>query len=134
MPAVLDSGDRRLVIGAAIVMVVLVGLTYANRPAEEQQEIGTPLSYSSEWLGAKAAYLLLEQSGYQVERWDSPPQALPADAAGTTLILAEPSEDASSDDRSAVSRFVAAGGRLIVMGRKRRGLRSASRCRPSSKL
>lgn len=128
MPAVLDTGDRRLVIGAVAVMFLLVVLTYLIRPAEPQQDIGTPSTYSAEWLGAKAAYLLLQRSGYRVERWDSPPQALPpnptatsdaaqvTDAAGTTLILAEPSDSASSEDRAAISKFVAAGGRLIAVG------------------
>ena len=128
MSAVLDTGDRRLVIGAVIVMFLLLGLTYLIRPGERQDTIGTPSSYSAEWLGAKAAFLLLQQSGYRVERWDSPPQALPpnptvtsdaaevASAAETTLILAEPTDSASSEDRAAISRFVAAGGRLIAMG------------------
>src|SRR5882757_774451 len=116
MPAFFDSRDRQLVIGAAIVMVVLLGLTYVLRPLPAKQAIGTPSSYSTDWLGTKAAFLLLQQSGYRVERWESPPEELPEDAAGTTLIFAEPSERGSGAERAAVSRFVSTGGRLLVMG------------------
>jgi hypothetical protein len=97
-------------------MILLLVLTYAFRPAPAQQAIGSPSSYSPEWLGTKAAFLLLQQSGFRVERWISPPAELPEDVAGTTLIFAEPSEKPSSGDRAAVARFVSAGGRLLVMG------------------
>ena len=116
MPAYFDARDRQLVIGAVVLMLVLLGLTYLLRPAPAKQTIGIPSSYSTDWLGAKAAFLLLQQSGYRVERWQSPPEELPEDAAGTTLIFAEPSEQGSGAERAAVSRFVSAGGRLIVMG------------------
>lgn len=116
MPALFDARDRQLVIGAVAVMFVLLGLTYLLRPAPAQQAVGTPSSYSTDWLGTKAAFLMLQESGYRVERWESPPNELPADAAGTTLIFAEPSEPGSSADRAAVSNFVSAGGRLVVMG------------------
>jgi hypothetical protein len=116
MPAFFDDRDRQLVIGAVVLMVVLLGLTYVLRPGPAKQAIGTPSSYSTDWLGTKAAFLLLQQSGYRVERWESPPQELPEDAAGTTLIFAEPSVQGSRAERAAVSRFVSAGGRLLVMG------------------
>jgi hypothetical protein len=116
MPAFFDSRDRQLVTGAAVVMVVLLGLTYVLRPVPAKQTIGTPSSYSTDWLGTKAAFLLLQQSGYRVERWESPPEELPENAAGTTLIFAEPSERGSGAERAAVSRFVSTGGRLLVMG------------------
>jgi hypothetical protein len=116
MPAFFDARDRQLVIGAAVIMFVLLGLTYLFRPGPTEQAIGSPSSYSAEWLGTKAAFLTLQESGYRVERWDSPPTELPEDTAGTTLIFAEPSEQGSADERAAVYRFVSAGGRLVVMG------------------
>lgn len=116
MPAYLDTRDRQLVVGAVILMFVLLGLTYVLRPAPARQAVGTPSTYSTDWLGVKAAFLLLQQSGYRVERWDSPPEALPAESAGTTLIFAEPYDQGTSEERAAVARFVSAGGRLIVMG------------------
>jgi hypothetical protein len=116
MPAFVDARDRQLVIGAVVLMLALLGLTYVLRPVPSHQGIGSPSSYSAEWLGTKAAFLLLQRSGYRVERWESPPAELPVDAAGTTLVLAEPSLRGSGAERAAVSRFVAAGGRLLVMG------------------
>jgi hypothetical protein len=116
MPAFLDSRDRQLVVGAIVIMFGLLVMTFVLRPVRTQQAIGSPSSYSTEWLGTKAAFLLLEDSGYRVERWDSPPTGLPEEAAGTTLILAEPSERGSGAERAAVSQFVASGGRLLVMG------------------
>jgi hypothetical protein len=116
MPALFDARDRQLVSGAAVLMLGLLGLTYILRPVSAKQTIGTPSSYSTDWLGAKAAFLLLEQSGYHVQRWESPPEELPEDGAGTTLIFAEPSLPGSGAERAAVSRFVSSGGRLVVMG------------------
>jgi hypothetical protein len=116
MPAFFDARDRQLVTGAVALMVVLLGLTYVLRPVSAKQSIGTPSSYSTDWLGTKAAFLLLQQSGYHVERWESPPEELPENAAGTTLIFAEPSGRGSGAERDAVTRFVSTGGRLLVMG------------------
>jgi hypothetical protein len=116
VPALFDARDRQLVIGAVVVMFVLLGLTYFLRPAPAQQSIGIPSTYSNEWLGTKAAFLMLQESGYRAERWESPPNELPAYAAGTTLIFAEPSDPGTSAERASVSQFVSNGGRLVVMG------------------
>ncbi len=116
MPAFLDAGDRRLLIGAGVAMVVLLALTFALAPAPAQQSIGYPSSYSPEWAGAKAAFLLLNQLGYHAERWDRPPEELPADPRGAVLILAEPSEDASNEERMAIREFVSDGGRVLALG------------------
>ena len=115
MPSILDRNDRQLLIAAVAVMLLLVVLTYVIRPAD-QKSIGIPSTYSADWLGTKAAFLLLQQSGYNVERWELPPQSLPKNPEGTTLIFAEPSDTASADDRAAISQFVQNGGRLLVMG------------------
>jgi hypothetical protein len=116
MPAFLDAGDRRFVVGAVAIMFALFGLAYVLRPAPQQRQFGTPSSYSADWMGTKAAFLLLQQSGYRAERWESPPTELPSQPVGTTLIFAEPSDRGSPADRAAVSQFVFAGGRLLVMG------------------
>jgi hypothetical protein len=116
MSAFLDAGDRRLLIGAGIAMVVLLALTFALAPAPAQQSIGYPSSYSSEWAGAKAAFLLLNQLGYRAEHWERSPEELPADPQGVVLVLAEPSEGASSEERMAIRRFVSGGGRVLALG------------------
>ena len=116
MPAFLDAGDRRLLIGAGVAMVVLLALTFALAPAPAQQSIGYPSSYSPEWAGAKAAFLLLNELGYHAERWERPPEELPADPRGAVLILAEPSEDASNEERMAIREFVSDGGKVLALG------------------
>jgi len=116
MPASLDPSDRRLVVLAVAAMVVLLVLSYALWPAPAQQQAGLPSSYSAGWGGAKGAYLLLEKLGYRVERWGRPPEDLPKETAGTTLIYAEPLASKSAEDRAAVAGFVASGGNLVVLG------------------
>ena len=116
MPAFLDSRDLRFLIGAGVVMIVLVGLTYAVGPAPAQQSLGYPSSYASEWAGAKAAFLLLQEQGYQVERWEKSPEDLPANPDGALLVLAEPNQTASASERAAIRRFVSGGGRVLAIG------------------
>jgi hypothetical protein len=117
MPAFLDTRDHRLVLGAVAVMLLLLVLTYFVRPEpEQQQSIGLPTSDSTQWDGARGAFLLLDRLGYRVERWVAAPDELPADAAGTTLVMAEPLESGSEADQAAVARFVSAGGRLLLTG------------------
>ena len=116
MPAFLDASDRRLLIGAGIVMVLLLALTYTLAPMPAQQSIGYPSSYSSEWDGAKAAYLLLKEMGYRAERWEESPEDLPIDSQNTVLVLAEPFESGSADQRAAIRRFVLMGGRVVATG------------------
>ena len=116
MPAFLDSRDLRFLIGAGVVMIVLVGLSYAVGPAPAQQSLGYPSSYASEWAGAKAAFLLLQEQGYQVERWEKSPEDLPANPDGALLVLAEPNQTASASERAAIRRFVSGGGRVLAIG------------------
>lgn len=116
MPAVLDSRDLRLLIGAGVLMLVLLGLTYAVSPPPAQQSIGYPSSYSDEWAGAKAAFLLLQNLGYRVERWEQSPENLPIASEGDVLVLAEPLQGATADERVAIRRFVFGGGRVLALG------------------
>jgi len=116
MPAFLDSRDLRFLIGAGVVLVVLLGITYAVGPAPAQQSLGYPSSYTSEWAGAKAAFLLLQDEGYRVERWEKSPEDLPANPDGALLVLAEPSQGASASELAAIRRFISAGGRVLAMG------------------
>ena len=116
MPGFLDSRDRRLLIGAGAAMVALLAVTYAVGPAPRQQSIGFPSSYSSEWAGAKAAFLLLGELGYRVERWEKSPEELPDRPGGVVLVLAEPFVSGTADERAAIRRFVAGGGRVLAIG------------------
>jgi len=69
--------------------------------------------------GAKAALLMLQAMDVAVDRWERPLADLSeAEAAHTTLILAEPSfgEKQGKDLASEVRRFLEHGGRVITTG------------------
>lgn len=115
MPAALDRADRKLVIGAFIFLVALVVASALLQP----QPLAGPdaSSYSVAPNGSKAAFLLLGELGYHVERWEQPLAQLPHDARGVVLILAEPNlRSADQGDRDNLKQFVQGGGRLIATG------------------
>lgn len=117
MPAFLDARDLRLLIAAGVVMLLLLGLTYAiNPPPPSQQAIEFPSSYSSNWAGAKGAFLLLRQLGYRVERWEQSPENLPIGSESSVFVLAEPFQSATSSEKAAIRRFVTRGGRVLAAG------------------
>ena len=116
MPGSVDAGDRRLLIGAGVVLVILLVVSALVSPPQAQPTMGIPSSYSPAWDGAKAAFLLLKDIGYQVERWERPPTEISDAAENAVLILAEPRELASAEERQAIQRFLSVGGRILVTG------------------
>jgi len=116
MPAFLDPRDLRLLIAAGALMLILLGLTYAVSPPPARQSLGYPSTYSTDWMGAKAAFLLLQELGYDVQRWEQSPENLPVDSRGAVLVLAEPFEVATASELAGVRRFVIAGGKVLALG------------------
>jgi hypothetical protein len=115
MPARLTSGDRRLFLIAAAVFLLLVTASFLLiGGASDTSE--TPTTYSTGSSGAKASYLLLEASGYSVQRWERSILELPP-GDGVTLVLAEPSDAPTADERAALGRFTGQGGTIIATGR-----------------
>ena len=109
----LDPRDRKLFLGAAVVFVVLiVGAVIFGGPAGQKLQV--PSSYSTASDGAKAAYLLLSGAGYKEGRWEKPLTQLPNTAA--TLIIAEPMESPTQEERERLNAFISAGGRVIASG------------------
>ncbi|MGH9530039.1 MAG: DUF4350 domain-containing protein [Terriglobales bacterium] len=107
--------QNRIVIICGIgILVVVTAVAYLESKAQEGD--GHPSSYSNLRRGAKAAYLLLQQSGYPVERWHHSPADLPADSRGILLIVAEPVSYPSRAESDAVSRFLAHGGSILAAG------------------
>ncbi len=114
MPLKIDPRDRKLLLGAAVIFVLLIaGAVFFGGDAGEKRE--TPSSYSTASGGAKAAYLLLAQSGYNVRRWERPLVDLPK-ATGTTVILADPLEAPTGEERESLKNFLSEGGRIIATG------------------
>jgi len=114
MPLKVDPKDRKLLLGAACIFVLLIaGAVVFGGDGGTKSEV--PSSYSTASGGAKAAYLLLSGTGYKVRRWEKPLDELPQ-AAGTTLILAEPSEAPTHEERERLQAFLSNGGHLIATG------------------
>jgi Domain of unknown function (DUF4350) len=111
----LESGDRKFLIICGALLIALTGATLALEPPPEERSSGFPSSYSTAAAGSKAAYLLLQDLGYQVERWNLSPSDLPS-GGNTVLILADPFVASSSQERVALRQFVFNGGRLLVTG------------------
>jgi Domain of unknown function (DUF4350) len=116
MPHALDSGDRKLLIGAGILLAILVVVSTFLTPKEMTASRSPyPSSYSPRWDGAKGAYLLLKDLGYDVERWEHSPAELDNDEHDV-LILAEPMQSPTPEERSAIMEFVRKGGRVFAAG------------------
>ncbi|HVW08408.1 MAG TPA: DUF4350 domain-containing protein [Bryobacteraceae bacterium] len=115
MPAGLNPADRRLLtIAGGAALILLLGTIVAGPSQSDESQI--PSIYSSGRAGARAAWLLLEDLHYDVRAWEEAPSALPAESAGTLLILAEPAEAPSAHDREALRDFVNRGGRVLFCG------------------
>jgi len=110
----IDPGDRKLLLVAAGVFVLLiVGAVIFGKDAGEKSDI--PSTYSTASGGAKAAYLLLTQEGYKVQRFERSLDNLPQ-GAGQTLVLAEPFAAPTREERQRLQAFVSEGGRVIATG------------------
>jgi len=112
MPMKLEKSDRRLLMWVALILLPMFVAVALSSPEEEESSI--PSSYSTQKHGAKAAYLLLKESGYDVERWEKPPGELPLEAAHTTLVLAGPIAPPSPEDKAALQSYLNRGGRIVA--------------------
>ena len=112
MPLKIDPRDRKLLLGSAVVFILLIaGAVIFGADAGQRQE--APSSHSTASGGAKAAYLLLLLSGYNVQRWEKPLVDLPKTA---TVILADPMEAPTREERESLKSFLSDGGRIIATG------------------
>lgn len=128
MQPALAPGDRKLLIVAGLLIAAISTIALLVSPPSTSPSLGIPSTYSADSGGAKAAYLLLGDLGYPVERWVRPPQELPeAPAAGessesaegparTLLVLADPIIPASSEEKSSLLKFVRQGGQVLMTG------------------
>ena len=114
--ASLDPRDRRMLVAALGLVAILFLILSLVRPAEDANNNPVPSSHFVTQHGAKAAYTLLEQSGYKVQRWEQPLADLAAQAGpNTVVILAEPNSFNKST-RSAIATILHKGGRVLATG------------------
>ena len=113
MPSSLSSGDRKILLIAGAAFVILVVLGFLLAPTNNETSAASTYSIASE--GGKAAFLLLQQTGYHVERWQRPVRELKPDKH-TVLIIADPPVTANQEGKTAIENFISGGGRLITNG------------------
>ncbi len=114
MPLNLTGEDRRLLIITAVVFVLASGLAILLSPGGKADE-QFATSYSTVSEGTKAAYLLLQESGYHLERWQRSPEQLPT-SGKSVLLLTDPTATPDPSEVNALNRFVSNGGTLILAG------------------
>jgi hypothetical protein len=119
MPAAIASGDRKILLIAGAVLLVLTVALALLGSAPAGQGIEVPSTYSAGPGGARAAYLLLQELHYKVSRWERSPTELPIDEPDdVVLILADPWEPPTKEDREALASFVEDGGQVIFTGER----------------
>jgi Domain of unknown function (DUF4350) len=120
MPHALDSGDRKLLIGAGVLLVVLLVATTIVSPRRASGGPSQyPSSYSADWDGAKGAYLLLQDLGYHISRSEEAPTEIDEgdeDAKSEVWIFAEPLQLPTAEEKSAILHFLLNGGRVVATG------------------
>jgi hypothetical protein len=110
----IEKSDRRLLIWAGMFMLPLTAaLAFLS---QDEEESAVPSSYSAQNHGAKAAFMLLQEAGYNVERWEQSPAELPADPAHTVLVLASPFRSPSRDEKNALQIYLSRGGKILATG------------------
>jgi hypothetical protein len=112
--AKLTTEDRKILIALGVVMVVLLGVVGFLVQSDSGSN-SYPSSYGTGTGGAKAAFLLLQQTGYDVRRFHQAPKSLEDFEKGTTLILLDPFPQ-EAEDISSVQSFVEKGGRIVGSG------------------
>ncbi len=116
MPVGIAASDRKLLlIGGGLLLVLLIA-TVILAPPSERFNSPVPSTYSAASHGAAAAYRLISKLNYPVRRWENPPTQLDADSGNILLILAEPSQPPSANERRALADFVEEGGRVLFTG------------------
>jgi hypothetical protein len=113
--SVTASEQRGFIVFGIGMLLVMTLVAWLSSNQKDQGE-GSPSSYNVQRRGGKAAYLLLQQSGYAVERWNQPPAQLPADASGVLLVLAGPESHPHAEEMSGIIRFLMRGGRVLIAG------------------
>ncbi len=110
----IKAGDLTFLGVALTLMIALAGTSYLLAPPQTADLRGS--TYSARREGAKAAFLLLKQLGYKIERSYVPIAALRAAPRETVLVLASPGLRAAPQDLRALQTFIEHGGVVIATG------------------
>jgi hypothetical protein len=114
--ASVDPRDKMLLLGCAALLGTLIVVLALLSPSDDDQDL-TPSSYSTAPHGAKAAFELLREVGYQVERQsESLAQIEDRVDKHATVVFAEPFLQNVTDSRGAVKTLLDKGARILVTG------------------
>lgn len=108
------SADRKLFLIGGSILLLLIILAVIFTPGRVDQP-NYASSYSPLSKGTKAAYLLLKETGYHVDRWEQSPIEL-EETKNTTLIVTDPTSSPTMEERRKLKDFVTKGGRIIASG------------------
>lgn len=111
----IDKSDRRLLIWTGLALLpIIIAVALLS---QEEEETVVPSTYSARSRGAKAAYLLLQDLGYKVERWEQSPTELPLDQPEHTIVvLASPFRLPSQEEKNALQKYLSLGGKILETG------------------
>jgi len=112
----IDPSDRKLLLATAAVLIVLTAAVAFVSPPPSEQGPAIPSIFSTSPDGARAAYVLLQQLGRNVQPWERPPTELPEDAENSVLIIANPLEVPGENEKKALAAFVDQGGTILFTG------------------
>ena len=109
-----------LVAGLFLILVALNFLFFVDTRSADQDEVsGDRSSYRATPYGTLAFYTLLEESSYNVTRFEKPYTELKDKEPGTLIVIAPPPiHNPSDDELSALNKWVDAGGLLILIDRE----------------
>jgi uncharacterized protein DUF4350 len=110
-----------LLVGGLFAVLVALNFVFFvdTRAAEEDEFTGNRSSYRSTPFGTLAFYTLLEESRFNVTRFEKPFTELKEHEPGTLIVIAPPETHQPNDDEFAsLNKWVEAGGLLIVIDRQ----------------
>jgi hypothetical protein len=132
--ASLDAKDRKLLLMCMGVVVVLAVITAMFARNQNNDDNPLPSSYMTGKHGARAAYDLLAESGYTVERWEQPLGELAARTDKATVVILVDPYLTSTNDFKAVDQILDRGGRILVTGMAGGVLVPGGTAQPTSQL
>jgi hypothetical protein len=115
MPVRRRPSDLTIVAVAGVLMVVLAAISFLISPPDSSPRAGGS-SYSAEPDGTKAAYLVLKELGFDLQRSFEPIAEQRLNPSKAVLILASPTEAPSTRDVRALRDFVDRGGIVVAFG------------------
>ena len=112
----LDPKDRRLLLvclGTVVVIALLSAFFARNQNSDDNP---LPGSYLTGRHGARAAFEMLQSSGYNIQRWEQSLGDLASQADAQTVVIFADPVFSSPKDAQAIRQIVDRGGRVLLTG------------------